>query len=174
MKFYTYRYKVKTETEKAFKYFLQKEYFVKYLSQNDREEIELIFENDNNEISENEEIKILVKDKEFVVVMKLKVEEIIKNELIHCSLFFDEIQEKNMNGEEVNDEGFYSFLEKFMGQNVIYKINFIRQNDFLIIDEQSEIFVKKIWTKLFWKSLGVYFRFKYRKIHKQVKKELQQ
>ena len=52
MKIYSYKYAVKTEIEKAFNYFLQKEYLVKYFSQTEKEDIEIISQNSNKKIYE--------------------------------------------------------------------------------------------------------------------------
>lgn len=167
MKFYSYKYKLRVEPEKAFKYFLQKDYLVKFFSQKEKDQIEIISEKSGGEISEGEVVKLLFKDRELNIVMSLQVEEVKKNELIHWNLYLNEIEEMN------SDEKYSSFMNKIFGQGIEYRISFTSQHDVLIINEQGEIFVNGLWSKIFWKCSGIYYRIKQGRTHRQVKKELE-
>lgn len=174
MIFYTYTYKVKTEIGKAFNYFLQKEYLVKYFSQKEMNDLELISENSSSTFSEGEAVKLLFKDKDFNLTMKLTLEELRKNELITFYYFLDEAEDLQAAEDDFDDEDFGSFINKLMGQEIVYKIRFRVENEVLIIKEESEVFVNSIWLKMIWKFVGIYSRFKQRKTHIEVRKELEE
>ncbi len=80
MIFYTYKYELKANKEKAFKYFLKKSYLIKYFSKKEKEDTRIISNNSNEIIIEGEEIKLLTN-------------EIRNNELIKYRMLFKSIEE---------------------------------------------------------------------------------
>lgn len=173
MKFYSYKYKVSTTPEKAFDYFSNKEYLVKYFSQKEKDKIVILSENMRSKIIEGEEIKLLVREEDYSLQIVVKVEEIIDRELIRYNLEFSEnIVSKNYEDTE-QYEDFISLMKKLGGFQIVSKVEFIPQEEHLLIREYSEVLVNKIWKKILWKIIGLHFQLKQRNIHKLVKMELE-
>lgn len=171
MKFYNYKYIVKTDIEKAFNYFLKKKYLLKYFSKKELEDIELVSEYPNENITEGEHIEIIFNDIDLKLVLKINVVEIKNNELIHYNMVIDEISDKEV--EEDDEEDFGVFLDKFVGKNIEYKISFESYKGSLIINEECNFFMDGFWSKIFIRLWGIYYNFSLRKTHNQVKNELE-
>lgn len=122
-------------------------------------------------INEGDLLTLVVKDEESITKLKVGVDEIKVNELISYRLFLNEIDEKEC--EDIDKEEFSAFMETFIGKEIKYKIRFTQKSKYLIITEENSIVVNRIWKKVLWKVLGMYYRIKQRKTHKQIKNELE-
>ena len=56
MKFYSHIYKVKTDKQKAFNYFLKKDYLKKFFSNKEKERIDIISKTNDEIITEGEDL----------------------------------------------------------------------------------------------------------------------
>ena len=173
MIFYKYTYSFDQKKELAFDYFRRKEYLIKYFEKDLDGETTIDSKDDSEFIKQGELLIIKNEDDELITEMAISDVEIHPYDLIKMKISFWDMEDKEDDWDEEDEAQFNNFISKLLGSGMTYKIEFQQVGGRLKVIETSEIINVGFFIGTCWKVYGIYHRFKQRRIHEKVAKEVE-
>lgn len=169
MVFYSYTYKVKAPLEAVYNFFLQKEYLIRYFSQEQKQNLRIESKENNRQYVQGERLKVHMDDAKVPAIIHFEIIELKENQFIEVHVEYEYTMDDI---DEDEKEDFSDFMSKYVGLSLVYKLEFHRDRDKVLVKEKGFVNPKGFFSRVFWKSIGIYTRFKHRKEHLKVLKEL--
>ncbi|KAA3631707.1 MAG: hypothetical protein DWQ02_16035 [Bacteroidetes bacterium] len=166
--------RVNNDIESVFNYFSRKDYLIKYFDQ-EKVPPRIISEIDSEFFSEDEKIKLIFEDDE--IVQHILVDEIkIKPDTsIFMRISYGKIIDKS-DFDPLSDNEANYLNEKFnqaSGNGFHYTILFNKDGEYVNVVEITEVFIKNLFVKIFWLSIGFYNKIKQTNVRRRIKQEIE-
>lgn len=172
--YYSYTYHLKQDLEKVYEYFRQKEYLSRVFRFGS-EELVINSEEEEGYIQEGEKFEMIIGDREAIVSFEIEALEVREEVLIDLSVRYVDIVDKSDTSVEEDFETLL-FMKKHLGMDVFFKLEFFDDFDMTRVRESAELQNPNLpwYIRTLWKLMGWYFIFKNRRIHQEIKFEVEE
>lgn len=170
---YRYTYRLKASIGKAFEYFQDENYFSKYFTNEELRKLS-INSNRDTKLQEGDSTTIHVDDDGFNFDLVVRAHRVVENEFLAYNIEFANLQDKTLDREDHEEQAYFSsFMHKYIVTQINYNIQFEERYGQVTVKEMSSIMNVSLLKGLLWKGIGLYYRLKQNKFHKQVAREIE-